>query len=143
MRTKTEENYLKVLVDLYFMLNCTNRISINSYCGKSRVSKGLPSVMQEMGIIKCLKKGRNSEWIWVSSPPDINMVKNVLKKLREKSGYVKQNVKPKIQNKPNEQSKQLKIQYNQLKTKCDVTNKKANKNINISLFWGLFTFIKK
>lgn len=85
METKaTQENILKyyqVLKDLHFLLSNTSRISMLNFSIKNNVTKNLSNVLQKGGIIKLKKKGKFSEWEWITIEPTREMAIEVLKRL--------------------------------------------------------------
>lgn len=81
--TETDEKYLKVLKELHNVLSYTNRISMNGFCDKNKISKMIPQVLQKGGVIKCTKKGKSSEWVWESIPPNMSMVNEMKRRLNE------------------------------------------------------------
>lgn len=63
------------------ILSHTNRISLNNYWISHNMSKSLSTVLQNMGIIILLKKGRTSEWKWNAEPPTRELAIKVLQEL--------------------------------------------------------------
>ena len=80
----TNENILKyyaILKDLHKLLGYTKRISMLSFSAKNKVSKNLSTVLSQGKIIKCITKGRGSEWEWISIEPTREMAIKVLQEL--------------------------------------------------------------
>lgn len=127
----TEEKYLKILQDLHNLLKYTNRVSMNDFCQKNNVSKGIPQIMQQGGIIKCTKRGPQSEWTWNSIPPNIQMVREIVRKLGEKNPPRKTRVNESIT------PKQTRIMNSD---RVNISNKFDKNTIRISILWGFFTF---
>lgn len=82
----TEENimkYLEALKKLHTILSHTNRLSMLSFSEKNKLTKSLSTVLSKGGVIKCTKKGINSEWEWTSIPPNRHMAIKTLQSLAE------------------------------------------------------------
>ena len=146
---RTEEKYLSILIELHNILKYTNRISMNDFCQSKNISKGMSQVMQNGGIIKCLKKGRQSEWVWQSIPPNIQMVRKIIKTLQEvnpprkRKPQVKPVERPILAPRPNPVPPKTTTNLQQLRFDYDVTSKTERETVKISILWGLFTYIKK
>ena len=124
MKTQaTEENilkYLEALKRLHIILGATNRLSMFKFSVTNNLSKNISTVLKEGGVIKCLKKGKGSEWEWTSIPPNREMAIRLLKGLAN---------------------------YNPPRTAYQ--KKEKNNSVNIikktltvkkSFFWGLYKF---
>lgn len=97
----TESNILKyydALKSLHFLLQNTNRISMFDFSVKNKVTKNLSTVLQDGKIIKLVKRGRYSEWEWVSIEPTREMAIRVLKELAKFNPERKKTVKKVVTN---------------------------------------------
>ena len=112
------EKYFNALIDLKNVLSYTNRISLNEFCEKNKLSKNLPNVLQKGGIIKCTLKGKYSQWEWVSIEPNKHMAVKAIQMLGEL-------------NPPRTKT---------TKTILKDENLKGNKKIVVNLFWGFIKF---
>lgn len=80
----TEQNiikYLKVLKELKLVLDNTPNLSMLNFSTKHNVTKNLSTVLQKGGVIKLTKKGRYTEWKWVSIEPTREMAMKTLQEL--------------------------------------------------------------
>ena len=72
----TEENivkYFSALKKLEETLDLTSRISMMKFSENNNLSKNLSTVLRKGKVIKCLKKGRFSEWEWITIKPTREM----------------------------------------------------------------------
>jgi hypothetical protein len=98
------EKYYNALVELNNVLKYTTIISLNSFCIKNNLSKNLPSVLKKGGIVKCITKGKYSEWEWISIEPNRQMANKSVQMLGELNPprklvvkkEVKEVIKPKL-----------------------------------------------
>jgi hypothetical protein len=134
--TETIEKYYDCLVELKNLLSYTSRISLDDFCKRKNLSKSVPQVLSKGGIIKCITKGRYSEWQWTSIDPTKQMALKTIQMLGEynpprKKQPIKKHVETRGGARPNSgrKTKQQEVQ-----------NILENKKIKVVLFWGLFTF---
>ena len=121
------EKYYNALIELKKVLNYTNRISLDDFCAKNQLSKNLPRVLQKGGVIKCITKGKYSQWEWTTIEPTKQMaVKSIQMLGILNPPRKKAEIKPTLENKKTKEIKSLPIN--------------ENKKILISLFWGLIKF---
>lgn len=73
IKEETIEKYYNALLELRNVLKYTNRISLDEFSVKNNLSKSLSKVLQKGGIIKCLKRGKYSEWEWTTIEPTTHM----------------------------------------------------------------------
>ncbi len=139
-RVKQEsiEKYLKALIELRNVLKYTNRISLDEFSVKNNLSKNLSKVLQKGGIIKCLKRGRFSEWEWTTIEPTNHMAVKTIQLL----GIENPPRKPQIIKKEVKVNTRGGARANSgRKTKeQEVKELITDKKIKVVLFWGLFTF---
>ena len=85
MNTKaTEENilkYFKILKELKLILDNTPYLSMFGFCTRHKVSKSLSTALTRGGVVKCIKKGKHSQWKWLSIEPTREMAIKTLKEL--------------------------------------------------------------
>jgi hypothetical protein len=84
----TEANivkYLSTLKDLHLILKNTSRLSMLKFSETHKVSKNLSTVLQDGGVIKSIKKGKGSEWEWISIEPNRYMAVKVLQELGKRN----------------------------------------------------------
>ena len=113
------EKYYDALIELKKVLNYTNRISLDDFCTKNHLSKNLPRVLQKGGVIKCITKGKYSQWEWTTIEPTKQMAVKSIQMLG-------------LMNPPRKKSKEKPILKDE--------EQKRNKKMCVSLFWGLIKF---
>ncbi len=108
--------YLAALLRLHTILCATNRVSMMKFSIDNSLSKNLSTVLSKGGVIKCIKKGKFSEWEWCTIPPNKHMAIKVLKEFAilnpERRPYEK---------------------------KVSVVNARVLESYNIKLLFGLIT----
>jgi hypothetical protein len=121
------EKYYNALVELRNVLSYTNRISLNDFCAKKQLSKNLPNVLQKGGIIKCITKGKYSQWEWTTIEPTKQMAFKSIQMLGDFN--------------PPRKPQQKTVVIDKIKLKQEnLLDNKNDKNIVIKLFFGLFSF---
>ena len=157
---RIEVKYLNAMNELYKTLKTNSDVSINMFLRSQNVSRNLSRVMQNMNLIRCKKVGNNAHWFWIGEKPNSKMAMQVTINTQIDREKMTRSQQPKVEVKPLaptisipkhnltppllikkpikdiQDPRQLRIDY-------DVTSKVENKSVNISLFWGLFTFIRK
>jgi len=125
-RVKEEsiEKYYNALLELRNVLKYTNRISLDDFSIKNNLSKNLSKVLQKGGIIKCIKKGRFSEWEWTTIEPTNHMAVKVIQLLGD--------VNPERIKTDN-----VKIKANELIRICNILVKE-NKEFSVSDFLNIY-----
>lgn len=118
------EKYLKVLKELKMILDNTPHVSMLKFSENHNVTKNLSTVLQKGGIIKLLKKGRYTEWEWVSIEPNKHMAIKTLQELSK--------LNPPRKNKSKEQKKL----FDQPKK----MNKQKLEYYEMKILFGLITF---
>lgn len=113
------EKYYNALKELRNLLSYTNRISMNDFCEKNHLSKNLPNVLQKGGIIKCMNKGKYSQWEWISIEPNNHMAVKSIQMLGDLNPPRKKSTEKPILN--DEKPKQ-------------------NKKMSVGLLWGFIKF---
>lgn len=74
----TLEKYLKTLIELKFQIqNRYGCVSIMNFCKDKKVSKNLSKALVDLGVLSY----KNKKWTWLSGEPNIEMCKEVLRKL--------------------------------------------------------------
>tara|TARA_R110000782_G_scaffold36199_1_gene86251 strand:- start:10 stop:459 length:450 start_codon:yes stop_codon:yes gene_type:complete len=134
------QKYFNALVDLKNVLSYTNRISLNHFCEKNQLSKNLPRVLQKGGIIKCIVKGKYSQWEWTTIEPNKHMAVKSIQMLG-------------ILNPPRSTPQKTtaiidgrklnggsRVGAGRKLKQEDVLQQVIKKTIDVRVFWGLFTF---
>jgi hypothetical protein len=136
VKQETIDKYFKSLVELRNVLKYTNRISLDEFSVKNNLSKNLSKVLQKGGIIKCLKRGRFSEWEWTTIEPTTHMAVKTIQLLGLENPPRKTELKTAV--------KQTRGGYRPnsgRKTKEEESLKAIKtKTITITLLWGLISF---
>lgn len=137
VKDQTIEKYFNALVELRNVLKYTNRISLDEFSVKNNLSKNLSKVLQKGGIIKCLKRGRFSEWEWTTIEPTNHMAVKTIQLLGVENPPRKTQIKKEI--KVNTRGG-LRPNSGRKTKEEEVKELIKDKKIKVVLFWGLFTF---
>jgi hypothetical protein len=140
VKQETTDKYFKALVELRNVLRYTNRISLDDFSIKNNLSKNLSKVLQKGGIIKCLRRGRYSEWEWTTIEPTIHMAVKTIQLLGIENPPRKPHLEP-VNKKPRGGYRE----NSGRKTKEEELSKELSKDVktkktSFSLFWGLISF---
>lgn len=133
-----EENivkYLECLKKLKIILNATNRISMLKFSEDNKISKNISTVLSNGKIIRCLKKGKHSEWEWIGIDPNRNMAIRLIEGLGRLNPPRK-----KIEKQVVKKRGGYRVGSGR-KTKETESNRSETK-IKKSFFWGLFNYEK-
>jgi len=135
MREENIVKYLECLKKLKIILNATNRISMLKFSEDNRISKNISTVLSNGKIIRCLKKGKHSEWEWVGIEPNRNMAIRLIEGLGRINPPRKKQEKPTIKKRGGYRAGSgRKTKYAE-DCKNEVTVKK-------SFLWGFFNYQK-
>lgn len=138
MKTRaTEENilkYLQVLKNLKLILDNTSNLSMLNFSKQNKVTKNLSTVLQKGKIIKLIKKGRYSEWKWISIAPNKQMAIKTLQELSKLNPPRKKKPAKVIGN----ANKNNSIKVNDIKP--SLTKEKIIDHYELKLLFGLISF---
>ena len=133
------EKYYNALVDLKNVLSYTNRISLDDFCAKNQLSKNLPRVLQKGGIIKCITKGKYSQWEWTTIEPTKHMAVKAIQMLGASNPPRKPQQK-RIVTDGRKLNGGARIGAGRKTKEEEISEAITNKTIVVRLFFGLFTF---
>lgn len=156
---RIEVKYLNAMNELYKTLKTNSDVSINMFLRSQNVSRNLSRVMQNMNLIRCKKVGNNAHWFWIGEKPNSKMAMQVTINTQIDREKMTRSQQPKVEVKPIERpilaprpnptptpppSRKIREDNtNQLRIDYDVTSKVEKESVNVSILWGLFTYIKK
>jgi hypothetical protein len=141
MKLATEKKYLKMLNEMYEILQITDRINMSDFVQKWKVTKSLSKVMQSGGLIKRSGSKLNSTWQWTSIKPNVFMVQELIKRISKETSQDYRDGKPLTQiHKPKRKYKNTQVVVDPIIEPKKRGAYKPRKSKVFSLFWGLIKF---
>lgn len=123
-RKENIDKYEAVLKILFHRLRYDKQLSMFKFSQEYNVSKNLSTVLSKGGIIKNLKRGRSTQWEWVSIEPNKDMAVKVLTELGKLNPPRKRGGKREGAGRP----------------KGSVNVKSTKKVIKKTFLWGLYSY---
>jgi hypothetical protein len=144
VKEESIEKYYNTLLELRNVLSYTKRISMDAFCVKQQVSRNLAQVLQKGGIIKCLQKGKYSEWEWSTIEPTKHMAVKAIQLLGKanppRKPQIKKLAETLLQNDKRKTNGGKRVGAGRKTNASKEVKVEEKKSINIKLFFGLISF---
>jgi hypothetical protein len=125
VRQSTIEKYVNILVELKTMLKYTDEIEMTKYMRENKISNSFVAVLSQLNIIKCISR-HPSRWEWVGDNPSKKMAFDI------SNAITKMTLDSRIKTQSTAKKRVDVLEVKEIKP--------IKKGVEMSFFWGLFTF---